>query len=107
MHAMRGKVPTFSLRPHPLVSMVLIFVLITGVLGAMSLFAKEDGTGVCRQRGILTLTVTIIITICLTIAATAKLWFTHLWKKNSTHARHKQHSRYHPSVQEQEFRKGR
>lgn len=85
--------------------MVLILVLIVGLLGALSLFSMEDGTGVYRQKGILTLIVTLIITICLTMVATAKMWFSHLWKKNSTHARHKQHTRYHPAVREQEFRK--
>ena len=40
----------------------------------------------------------------LAIVATAKMWFAHLWKKNSTHARHKHHTQYHPSVREREFR---
>jgi hypothetical protein len=87
--------------------MGLILVLIIGLLTAMSFFSKEDGTGGPRQNGIFTLILTAIITICLSIVATAKLWFTHLWKKNSTHDRHKQHSSHHPAVKEREFRKGR
>lgn len=87
--------------------MVLILVLIVGLLGSLSLFSMEDGTGVYRQKGILTLIVTLLITTLLTIVATAKMWFTHLWKKNSTHARHKQHTRHHPAVKEQEFRRHR
>ena len=104
MNNVRGKVPIFTLRPHPVVSLVLILVLIVGVLLSMSFYAKEDGTGVYRQRGTFTLILTAIISICLTIVATAKMWFTHLWKKNSTHDRHKRHSKYHPAVKEREFR---
>ena len=99
--------PHFSMRPHPAVTGSLIFVLLVGFLIAMSFFAKEDGTGVYMGRAILTLIVTGIITICLVILATAKFWFPHLWKKNSTHARHKQHSKYHPAVKEQEHRRRR
>ncbi|VGO21103.1 hypothetical protein [Pontiella sulfatireligans] len=107
MHSSRGKVPTFTMRPHPVVSACLIIILIVGLLLAMSFFSQEDGTGTFKQRGILTLIVTAILSICLTILATAKLWFTHLWKKNSTHARHKQHTKHHPAVQNREFREKR
>ena len=85
----------------------LIFILIVGILLAMSFFAKEEGTGQYRQQGILTLIITAIGTILLSILATAKFWFPHLWKKNSTHARHKQHTQYHPSVKDREFRSQR
>jgi hypothetical protein len=107
MHPTQGKVPGFSLKPHPVVSILLVFVFITGLLGTMSLFSMEEGTGEYRQKGILTALVTLVITICLSIVATAKLWFSHLWRKNSTHDRHKQHSRHHPVVKEQIFRKDR
>jgi cytochrome b len=107
MQNTRGKVPHFTLRPHPVVSMVLILVLIVGLLTAMSFFSMEEGTGVHRQKGVFILILTAIITICLTIVATSKLWFTHLWKKNSTHARHKQHTKNHPAVREREFRNQR
>ncbi len=100
----KGNVPHFTLRPHPVVLMVLAMVLVVGLLIAMSFFSKEEGTGEFRQKGILTFVFTGIISICLTIVATAKLWFSHLWKKNSTHARHKNHTKYHPAVKEQEFR---
>ena len=99
-----GKVPHYTLRPHPIVSMVLILVMITGVLVALSFFSKEDGTGTFKHRGIFTLIVTALICICLSIVATAKMWFSHLWKKNSTHARHKKHTKYHPMMREREFR---
>lgn len=85
--------------------MALVFVLVVGLLTAMSFFSKEDGGGVNRHRGIFTLVITGIVSSCLAIVATAKIWFTHLWKKNSTHARHKQHSRHHPVVKEREYRK--
>lgn len=99
-----GKVPHFSLRPHPVVSMILALVLIAGVLIALSFFSMEEGTGTYRSRGVFTLVITAILSICLAIVATSKMWFAHLWKKNSTHARHKNHTRYHPSVREREFR---
>lgn len=103
----RGKVPHFTLRPHPVVSMVLILVMIVGLLMAMSLFSMEEGTGEYRQRGIFTLILTGILSILLSIVATAKMWFRHLWKKNSTHSRHKDHSKYHPAIRDREFRKQR
>ncbi len=95
------------MRPHPVVMGALIMIMIVGLLLAMSLFAKDEGTGVYRQQGILTLIITGILCICLTIVATAKFWHTHLWKKNSSHARHKQHTKYHPAVQQKEFRRNR
>ena len=99
-----GKVPHFTLRPHPVVTLVLVLVLITGLLVSLSFFSMEDGTGKYKHRGILTLTVTCLLSICLSIVATAKMWFAHLWKKNSTHARHRRHTKYHPIVKEREFR---
>ena len=81
--------------------------LIIGVLVSLSFFAKEDGTGIYHQRGILSVIITSILTICLTIIATAKFWYTHLWKKNSTHARHHKHSQHHPAVRERQFREQR
>ena len=107
MQHSRGKVPHFTLRPHPGVTIALILVLIIGLLGAFSLLGKEDGSGQYRQQGVLVLIITGMLTFFLTIVATSKMWFTHLWKKNSTHARHKQHTRHHPSVKEQEFRNRR
>jgi NADH:ubiquinone oxidoreductase subunit 5 (subunit L)/multisubunit Na+/H+ antiporter MnhA subunit len=101
------RVPQFTLKPHPIVSMVLVLVMIAGLLIAMSFFSKEEGTGTYKQRGVFTLVITAILSICLTIVATSKMWFAHLWKKNSTHARHKQHTQYHPSVKEREFREQR
>jgi hypothetical protein len=101
----RGKVPHFSMRPHPVILGALIMIPLIGGLIALSFFAKEDGTGMYQQRGVLTVMITAILSFCLIIVATAKFWYTHLWKKNSTHARHKQHSKYHPAMQEKEFRK--
>ena len=95
------------MRPHPAVTGSLIFVLLIGFLVAMSFFAKEDGTGVNMNRATITLIITGILTIFLVILATAKFWFPHLWKKNSTHARHKQHSKYHPAVKNQDQRRQR
>jgi hypothetical protein len=105
MHHTKGKVPHFSMRPHPVVSTVLVFVLIIGLLVAMSFFHKEEGTGHYRHYGILALIITGLLSLFLAILATAKMWFPHLWKKNSTHKRHRQHTRNHPAVKEREFRK--
>ena len=99
-----GKVPHYKLKPHPIASFALILVLITGVLIALSFFSMEDGTGTFKNRGVLALVVTALLSICLAIVATSKMWFSHLWKKNSTHARHKKHTKYHPIVKEREFR---
>ena len=101
----RGKVPHFTMRPHPIVVGVMILIMIVGILLAFSFFSMEEGTGVHRQRGIFTLIVTGITCILLAILATAKMWFTHLWKKNSTHARHRQHTQHHPNVKEREYRR--
>lgn len=87
--------------------MVLVLVLIAGLLIAMSFFSMEEGTGKYKHRGVFTLVITAILSICLAIIATSKMWFAHLWKRNSTHARHKNHTRYHPSVREREFREQR
>lgn len=103
----RGKVPHFTMRPHPMVTGGLILILVVGLLLAMSFFAKEEGAGQFKQQGILVLVVTAITSILLIILATAKFWFPHLWKKNSTHARHKQHTEYHPAIKEKEFRRRR
>lgn len=99
-----GKVPQFKLRPHPVVSAVLVLVIITGLLIAFSFFSIEDGTGRFEQRGIFTLVLTGLLAICLSIVATSRMWFSHLWKKNSTHERHRRHTRHHPSMREQEYR---
>lgn len=96
----RGKVPTFSMRPHPVIVGLLILILTVGLLLAMSFFAKDEGTGAYKQQGILILMITGILSLFLIVIATAKFWYTHLWKKNSTHARHKQHTQHHPAMRD-------
>jgi len=83
---------------------MLVLAMITGILLAMSFFSREDGTGTFNQRGVLTLLITTLLCICLGIVATSKMWFRHLWKKNSSHDRHKQHTKYHPLVRESKYR---
>ncbi len=75
----------------------MILVAVVGLLLALSFFAKEDGAGIYLHRGVVTLIATAISTILLSIVATSKMWYPHLWSKNSTHDRHKQHTEYHPS----------
>ncbi len=97
MHT-RGKVPHFTLRPHPMVTGAFFLVLVVGLLLAMSLLSMEEGAGNYKQKALLTLSITGVICFCLAILATSKLWFRHLWRKNSTHDRHKQHTQYHPNA---------
>ena len=107
MQPTRGRVPQFTMRPSPILTGSFIFTLIIGFLLAMSFFSKEEGTGQYQQQGITVLIITGFICICLIIVATGKLWFPHLWKKNSTHARHKQHTQHHPTMRDQEYRRRR
>ncbi|MDZ8119565.1 hypothetical protein [Pontiella agarivorans] len=100
----QGKVPHFTMRPHPAVITAFFLVLLIGPLTAMSFFSQEDGTGIWKQRGILTFIITGILCLFLVILATAKFWHTHLWKKNSTHARHHNHTKHHPAMREKQFR---
>ena len=92
------------MRPHPGVTAALVLVLLVGLLLSMSFFYQEEGTGQYRQSGILTLIITAFLFIFLVFLATAKLWFPHLWKKNSTHDRHKQHTRHHPAMKQRDYR---
>ena len=94
--ATRGKVPHFSMRPHPAMIMAMIFVLIMGLLLAGSMFRMDNGSGESVDRGILVLVITGLLVVFLLIAATSKMWFPHLWKKNSSHKRHHRHSKHHP-----------
>ena len=96
----RGKVPHFTLRPHPIVTGAFFLVLIVGLLLAMSFLSMEEGAGNYKQKAMLTLVVTGVVCFCLLILATSKLWFRHLWKKNSTHDRHKQHTQHHPAMRD-------
>ncbi len=100
-----SSVPHFSMRPHPALVGTFMLVLVVGLLLSLSFFSQEEGTGDFKQKGILVLIITGIITIFLTILATSKLWFSHLWKKNSTHARHRQHTQHHPSMKENRQRR--
>ncbi len=107
MDMSRGKVPHFRMRPHPAAVGAMIMIMIIGVLLALSFFTRDEGTGTYRQKGILVLIITAILTILLAIIATAKFWHPHLWKKNSTHDRHRQHTKYHPAMRDKEFRNAR
>jgi hypothetical protein len=92
------------MRPHPVLTGAIILTVVVGLLLAMSFFFKEDGAGRYKHFAVVTLVVTGILTILLLILATSKMWFPHLWKKNSSHDRHKQHTRHHPAVRDREFR---
>jgi hypothetical protein len=100
--AQRGKVPEFSLRPHPAITTGMILVPLIGVLTAAALFQKDAGTGELKPAAILVLIITGILFFMLLIGATYKLFFPHLWKRNSSHKRLRQHSKHHPYYSEKE-----
>lgn len=76
----------------------LVLTLIVGILLTLSFLSKEDGTGKYEQLVIFTIIITSFLTLFLLILATSKMWFPHLWKRNSSHDRHKRHTQHHPSM---------
>jgi len=92
----RDKVPKFSLMPHPGIIALFFLVLVVGVLFGLALLSQDNGAGDYRLRAYFVFLVTGIFCIFIFLIGTSKLWFRHLWRKNSTHARHKQHTKYHP-----------
>jgi len=90
-----GKVPHYKLRPNPGIMIVLLLTLISGGLLGMTFVSMDDGSGASLQKAYFVFLVTGVISVCLLIVATSKFWFPHLWKRNSTHDRHKQLSRRH------------
>jgi formate hydrogenlyase subunit 3/multisubunit Na+/H+ antiporter MnhD subunit len=103
--APKGKVPHFTMKPDPVASAICIIIFVSGSLISLSFFSQEDGTGIYQQKGIMCALITTLLTFFLLLVATARFWFTHLWKKNATHSRHQQHSQLHPAEKEKEFRK--
>ena len=101
----KGKVPNYSMRPNPIGSIVCIIIFISGSLISLSFFSQEDGTGVYQHKGKISAIITGLLTFFFLLVATDKFWFTHLWKKNSTHGRHEDHSDQHPLVQQKQFQK--
>lgn len=95
------------MRPHPALTALFFMNLTIGALMAMSFFAKDGGAGDYQQKGIFTLIITGLFAFFLAIVALSKFRYTHLWKKNSSHARHKQHTQYHPAIREEERRQQR
>ena len=105
MQPVRGRVPNFSLKPHPGFVFSFFFTLLVGGLVALALLSKEEGVGDYRQKAIFVMLVTGLLCFFQLILATSKLWFPHLWKRNSTHNRHKQHSAHHPTTRNSRSRK--
>ena len=83
--------------PHPVIVALFFFVLIVGVLIGLALLSKDGGVGDYEQKANFVFMVTGLLCVFIFMIGTSKLWFSHLWKKNSTHARHKQHTQYHPT----------
>ena len=100
----KSKVPQFKLRPDPIATFLFILVFISGLLISLSFFKAEDGSGVYFQKGLISSIFTGLISLCLLFAATSKLLFSHLWKKNSSHDRHRMHSKNHPMEKEKAFK---
>jgi len=101
----KGKVPQYKLRPDPIASILFIIVFISGLLISLSFFKAEDGSGIYFQKGLTSSIFTGIISLCLLFAATSKLLFSHLWTKNSSHDRHRMHSKNHPAEKDKAFRR--
>ena len=94
----------YRLRPEPTATVLFILVLVSGLLITLSFFSQVDGTGVYQQKGVFSAIITGLLSFALFLGATAKFWFTHLWKKNAKHLRHSRHSNFHPAKQEKAFR---
>ena len=91
----KGRVPTFNLKPHPLLISALAIVIIGGLLLALSFHSRDDGSGRHVQQAVFTLIVTFVMTGCLLIMGTSKMWFPHLWHKNRSHKRHRGKKHHH------------
>ena len=100
----KSKVPQFKLRPDPIATVLFMLVFISGLLISLSFFKAEDGSGVYFEKGLISSIFTGLISLCLLFAATSKLLFSHLWKKNSSHDRHRMHSKNHPMEKEKAFK---
>ena len=101
----KGKVPQFKLRPDPIALVLFFIVFISGLLISLSFYKAEDGTGIYFQKGLISSIFTGVLSLCLLFAAISKLLFSHLWSKNSSHDRHRIHSKIHPSEKDKAFRK--
>jgi hypothetical protein len=106
MQPVRGKVPHFSLKPSPGAIFIFALTLVSGILITLAIYSKEEQDGAYEHRmAFLSIIVTSLLCFFQIILATSKLWFPHLWKKNSSHDRHRHHSPNHPSVQRQRARR--
>lgn len=77
MSPMNG-VPMFKLKPSSGLLLSALFALIIGGLFSVYLFQAEYDTG-RSGSGLLAAIVTLVIVVSLVIAATARMWFRHLW----------------------------
>ena len=101
----KGKVPEFKLKPDPIALCLLIIIIISGFLISLNFFNAEDGTNINSQKGVITCIVTSLLSIFLTFAAAAKYRFQHLWKKNTSHERHRMHTDNHPKKNDDLYKK--
>lgn len=76
MHS--GHVPSFKIRPNYGALIGAVIVLLFGVLGFYH-FRSNPGDLDAEGRGSLLLAVCIVISGGLTIIATSRMWFRHLW----------------------------
>ncbi len=86
MVMMSDRVPMFKLKPNNGLLVVALFVFIIGGLAA-AYFFNEDAYADDNHRGIFALVITGILTVFLVVAATARMWFRHLWHHRSGYKR--------------------
>ena len=68
----------FKLKPSGGLLLAALFALIIGGLISVCLFQSGYDSG-RYESFLLSATVTVVITVALVIAATARMWFRHLW----------------------------
>jgi len=76
----------FRLRANQGLLWTASLIFIFGLVFSLYLF-YEDAYRVERNRGILALIITCVVTLLLVIAATAHFWFRHLWHRRPGYKR--------------------
>lgn len=88
-----GGVPNFRLRIPVPALLLLALVLVSGLLLALSLhFYADEGDSSAHNRIVLTLLVTVLLSVFILVAGTARLWPRHLWDRRGSRRKHRHHS---------------
>lgn len=90
-----GGVPNFRMRiPGPFL-LLLLLVLVTGLLLAMSLSVADEGDFAAQNRVRLTLIITLLLSAFILLAGSARLWHLPLWKHGNSQRRHRRRRGHH------------